>query len=230
MRIYTAITLDWNGNILHQESYEYKGPVAVCCGVPAEQKQLATEQTNYYQTLTNNANQEFGQASALAQEFANEFNPIFQAGPNQLGWSQAESNAINSQIVTSEGQATANALQASGLNTNALGGGNEVVPQGAVLQGRLATNVAGAEATATSQQNALIANYQQGNQNFTQAAQALGETPGFYSGATGAAGAATAGGSAAGQTESQIASEMEAPLSLLGSAMGAAGSVFEGKG
>lgn len=230
MRIYTKIVMDWNGNILERDGYDYSGPVALACGAPSGQQQLATEQAAYYQTLTNNANAEFGQASALAAQFMAEFGPIFEAGPNQKGWNAEETNAVNANIVTTEGQATQNAQRAAGTSTNALGGGNEYAPQGAVRQGKAAINVAGGQATSQSQQNALLADYQQGFQNFSQAASALQGIPSLYSGSTGAASAATSGGTAANTSYTDIAQESMAPLSLVGSALGATGAIFTGKG
>ena len=230
MKITTKISWAWDGTVLEHEFYEYSGPVALACGAPSGQTQLAQEQASYYQTLTANAQSEFGTASALAKQLSAEFGPIFQAGPNQLGWNAQEQNAVNANIVTTEGQATQNAQRAAGTSTNALGGGNEYVPQGAVRQGRAAINVAGGQATAQSQQNALLADYQQGFQNFSQAASALQGIPSLYSGSTGAAGAATGGGSAANATYTDVAQESMAPLSLVGSALGATGAIFADKG
>ena len=229
MRVTTKISWDWDGNILEHDSYDYKGPVALGCGAPSGQTQLASEQGAFYQQLTANASAEFGVASNLVAEFNKEFSPIFAAGPNQKGWNAEESNAINSNIVTTEGQATKNALQASMSSTNGLGGGNEYTPMGAVQEGKAAINVAGSQATAQSQQNALLQNYQQGFQNFEQASSALAGTPQMYSGSTSAAGAATGAGSATDTTYSNIASESMAPLSLVGAALGATGTAIGGK-
>jgi hypothetical protein len=227
--VITKLVFDWDGNVLEKESYPYAGAWATLCGAPSGQKQLAQEQANYYQTLTNNANAEFGQASTLAQNFINEFTPIFNAGPNQQGWNAAESNAVNSDIVTTEGQATKNALQAAGATTNALGGGNEYVPQGATSAIKNSINVAGSQATAQSQQNALLANYQQGFTNFETAASGLEGVPSLYSGSTSAAGTATGAGSAANQSYNAIAEEEMSPLSLISSALGATGAALSGK-
>ena len=230
MKITTRISWSWDGTLLEYEGYEYSGPVALACGAPSGQTELASEQASYYQTLTANAQAEFGQASALASKFMAEFGPIFQAGPNQKGWNATEENAVNANIVTTEGQATQNAQRAAGTSTNALGGGNEYVPQGAVRQGKAAINVAGGQATAQSQQNALLADYQQGYTNFTQAATALEGIPNLYGTSTGAASAATSGGTAANTSYTDIAQESMAPLSLVGSALGATGAIFAGKG
>ena len=223
MRIYTRVVIDWDGNVLEFDGYDYSGPVALACGAPAGQTQLASEQANFYQQLTQNATAEFGAASSLVSEFNKEYGPIFAAGPNQKGWNGAESAAINSNIVTGEGQATKNAMQASLGTTDALGGGNEYTPEGAVKEGKAAINVAGAQATAQSQQNALIQNYQQGFQNFELASSALGSTPQMYAGSSTAAGAATGAGSAADTSYSNIAAEDMSPLSLVGGALGASG-------
>ena len=226
MRITTKIVWAWDGTVLEHEWYEYHGPVALGCGASSGQKQLANEQSAFYQQLTANATAEFGAASSLVAEFNKEYGPIFAAGPNQKGWNAEESNAINSNIVNTEANATKNAQQASMKTTNALGGGNSYNPQGAVQEGKTAINVAGAQATAQSQQNALLQNYQQGFQNFEQASNALAGTPQMYSGSTSAAGAATGAGSATGTTYSNIAAESMAPLSLVGAALGGAGAMM----
>jgi hypothetical protein len=225
MRVYTKIIMDWDGNVLESESYEYNGPVAKCCGAPQGQQQLASAQSSYYNTLTSQAEAEYGLASSLASELKSEFDPIFAAGPSQKGWSAEEATAVNTNTLTTEGQATANALQASNLKTNALGGGNEYVPQGTVKELQTGINVSGAEATATAQQNNLIQNYEQGFKNYELAAQGLESVPSLYSGSTSAAGAANQGGSAAGQTYNEIAQEEYAPW---GAALGAASSVAAG--
>jgi hypothetical protein len=225
MKIHIKTTWDWQGNVLEDVWYEWSGPVERCCGAPSGQTALASAQSSYYGTLTSQAEQEFGQASALAAEFKSEFEPIFAAGPSQKGWSPEEATAVNTNTLTTEGQATANALQASNLKTNALGGGNEYVPQGTVKELQTGINVSGAEATATAQQNNLIQNYEQGFQNFEMAAQGLESIPSLYSGSTGAAGAATQSGAAAGQTYNEIAQESFAPW---GAALGAVSSVAAG--
>lgn len=226
MKITTKISWAWDGEILEHEFFEYAGPVALGCGAPAGQQQLATEQANYYQTLTQNAQSEFSQSSNLAADFLKEFNPILQAGPNQLGWNTQEAADVNSNIVTTEGQATRNAQQAAGTQVNGLGNGNEYTPQGASTAIKNSINVAGAQATAQSQQNAQLADYQQGFQNFETAASALSGTPNLYATSTGAAGAANTGGSAADTTYNNIATEEMSPLSLVSSALGAAGTAL----
>jgi hypothetical protein len=223
MRITTRVVFDIeSGKMLEWEGYDYFGPLILGCGAPQGQQNLAAAQSSYYNTLTSQAEQEFGQASALASEFKNEFEPIFAKGPSQQGWSPEEATAVNTNILTTEGQAVQNALQASNLKTNALGGGNEYVPQGTVKEMQTGVNVSGAEATAQAQQQALIQNYEQGFKNFEMAATGLGEIPALYSGSTGAAGAATQGGSAASQTYNEIAQESFAPW---GAALGAVGSL-----
>jgi len=225
MKIYTKIVWDWDGHVLESVSYEYSGPVALACGAPSGQTNLANQQANYYQTLTQNAQQEFGQASSLATEFMNEFEPIFAAGPDQLGWSPTVAANVNSNTVTTEGQATANAMKASNLTTNALGGGNEYTPSGAVKEGKTAINVTGAQTTASQQQSNLLADYQQGNANFNTAAAGLESIPNFYSGSTSASSAANSGGSAANSTFTDVAQESFAPL---GAALGAVGAAAGG--
>jgi hypothetical protein len=223
MKIHTKIMFDWDGNILEDVWYEYQGPLELCCDAEKQQQQaLATSQTNFYNTMANESDQIFGLGSQLATEFQQEFGPMFQAGPWQQGWNPAMAAAVNSNIVTTQGEATQNAINASLGQTNALGGGNEYTPQGATKEIQAGINVAGEEATAQEQNQALIQNYEQGNQNFWQATQALAGIPSMEaSGSTQMATAANQGGAAAGNTLQNIAQSESGWMNVAGAALGA---------
>jgi hypothetical protein len=225
MKIYTRIVLDWDGNILESDSYEYDGELALACGAPGPQKQLANLQSQYYQTLINEAQQVFGQTSYFAQQLSNEFETIFAAGPSQQGWSPEMASAINANIVTTGAEATRSATEAALARTSATGGGNEFVPSGAVGEEMAEIATTGAVNVASQQNQALVQNYMQGLQNWQFAAKGLAGIPGMLATGLSPAGAATQAGEAAGQTWNQIAQESFAPW---GAVIGAAGEALGG--
>jgi hypothetical protein len=137
---------------------------------------------------------------------AAKFQSIFNAGPNQQGFSTSELQNLNAQAV--EGTATnyAAAAKAVGEQTAAEGGGTNPLPSGA--QTELKEQVANSAAQNESQQETQIqgADYAQGLQNYQNAAGGLesiaaGENPLGYENAE------TQSGSAADTEENAIAQE-----------------------
>jgi hypothetical protein len=230
MRVTTKISYDWDGNVLEHDFYEYNGPVVMCCGPSAAQQGLANAQINAYNVATTQSQEQFGVAQELSAPLIAEFEPIVKAGPDQLGESPAESAAINANIINTQSQALKNTMQATGVNINAEGGGNEFVPQGTNKEIVAALNAQSAGTTAAEQTQALIQNYQLGNQNFWEASQALEGVPSMYGTANQAVGESTGAGSAAETTENQIAQESFAPISALASLGGAAAGMFSFSG
>jgi len=229
MKIYTRILLDIEtGKILESDSLEYSGLVELCCGASQQQTNLATAQSNFYNQMTQEANQIYGEGSQVASMFMSEFGPIFEAGPNQLGWSPAEAAAVNSQILTSGVEAISNAEKASVGQTNALSGGNEYTPQGAVKEIEAGINVSGQQQIASQQVSALEANYAQGLQNFNESASALSGIPSIMAGGTSTAQAATQSGAATGQTLQDINQAKSGWMNLAGAGLGAAGAIISG--
>ena len=221
MRVTTKLVMSWDGKVLEHNWYEYDGPVALACGATSAQTQLQNEQMSAYQTLQGYAQQEFGDASALFKDFQTDFAPIMNAGPNQFGESPAELAAINSNIVTTEGQAGRNAIQAANAGINAEGSGNEFVPQGQNAAIRAGINTSTEQATANAQQQNIVQGYNLGRQNWLTAAQELGGATQMFNPATSGSGAATGSGEAAGTTANQISQANMAPWSTLASVAGA---------
>jgi len=226
MKVITKAVLDIETMVwTSEESYPYTGPVALACGPSQQQKDLATAQINAYNTETADANQQMTQAANIQAEESAQWLPIFNAGPyvNFFQQNPAEWNAIMSNITTTEGQATQNALKATEGNINAEGGGNEFTPQGANQAAIQAINVTGAQATAGAQQNAQMQGYQEGATMFQQAGAALAGIPAEAAPVQGFMTASTGAGSSAETTENQIAQESMAPFQALTSMAGAIG-------
>lgn len=188
------------------------------------QEQLASEETQAYQQAQQLTAEQYANQQAIYAPMAAKFQSIFNAGPNQQGFSAGELENLNAQAV--EGTATnySQAAKAVGEQTAAEGGGTNPLPSGA--QTELKEQVATSAAQNESQQESQIqqADYSQGLANWQNAAGGLesiasGENPlGYEDAETGSAGAANT-------EENAIASE---DTGWISGVLGAAGSVGEG--
>ena len=224
MKITTKITISIaTGEVLEHEFYEYSGPVALACGATPGQQQLAHSQTSGYNTLVNQAQSQFGNASGVFQDLVSSFAPIVAAGPNQQGFSPAEVSAMNSQAITSTGQGYRNAKAAVGNAESAVGGGNTGDTSGGATVGEnlsLAENAA--NQTSSELNNITQQNYATGRQNYFNAASGLAGAPGVFGTANQAGQVATGAGEAAAGTQNQIASQNN---SWVGAVTGALGNI-----
>ena len=73
------------------------GQVAWCKGASSQQTDLANSQQNFYNTLSSDYSQQFANQNAILSTLQSSLNPIVQAGPNQFGFSTAETNNLNAQ-------------------------------------------------------------------------------------------------------------------------------------
>lgn len=194
----------------------------MCGGAPSGQKQLANSQAAYYDTLTKEAQDVFGKSSQIFGTLKDEYSPIFEAGPNQQGFSQAELDNLNSEAVTSTGQASKNVMEALNGKIGAEGGGNEFVPQGANRQLQEEADISAENQTSQELQQIKQAGYQQGYDQWKAAAAGLESAPGVFNPATEAASATTGAGSAADQTFTNVANESSSWMNLVGAGLGAA--------
>src|SRR6185437_10909364 len=110
-------------------------------GAPSGQKELASSQSAYYNNLTAEQQHLFGELDPIIADMKSEFEPIFNAGPSQKGFSQEELDNLNAEAVTATGQSYRNVSEALNSKIAGEGGGNEFVPQGAnkQLQAEVAT-------------------------------------------------------------------------------------------
>jgi len=227
MFIITKIVFDNLGREIEREGYEYFGPLALGCGASSQQESLEASQAAYYQTLQQNAQQEFGQASSVFNDIYQAMSPIVAAGPNQLGYSAGELATLDNAALTGTSQAYTGAAQ-SVRQQEAAAGGSNFVPSGATLQinSQLAGQAAAQEGSELNQ--IQQADYQQGSQNYWQASGDLASATGAYNPATSAAGEANTGGADAANTANQIAQENNSWMQAVSGAIGGAGSVIGG--
>lgn len=188
------------------------------------QTSLADEQLQAYQQAQQMTATEYADQQAIYAPMAAQFKSIFDMGPSQKGFSDAESNNLNSQAVAGTAQNYSAAAKAVGENLAAEGGGNTPVTVGG--QEEMKAQVAESAAANESAQETQIeeGNYEQGRQNWVNAGEGLesiaaGENPTAYENAE------TGAGSAAGTTEEQIAQEDN---SWINAAIGAAGAIGGG--
>jgi hypothetical protein len=184
-----------------------------------QQEDIATMQQYDQQQATQYANQ-----TALYAQVKSVLDPILNAGPNQQGFSAAELNTLNAQAVEGTAENYSAAGKAVGEATAAEGGGDNPLPSGAQTQ--LKQEVANSAAEQESSEETQIqgADYQQGQQNFTNAEQgemaiAAGENPLGYASAT------TNAEDTAGSEANAIAGEN---TSWINASIGAAGAIGAG--
>lgn len=210
------------GEVLYRDDYTYSGPVDKACGSSSQQNQIESSQQSFYNTLTAESQQVFGQGSALYANMLKVFQPIFDAGPNQKGFSPEESAALDTQATEGVASNYDKAATALGEQAAGAGGGNEYIPSGEAEQQKdeLASAAAGQE---SSEQNQILEdNYATGRENWEAAEQGLLGAGGVYSPATALFGQTTNAGSAASETADQIAQENNSWMGAVGGMLGAA--------
>lgn len=194
-------------------------------GPTAQQTELGDAQLQAYQQAATLTQQQYANQQAIYGPMATQFQSIFAKGPGQQGFTPEEDEELNAQAEEGTAENYGNAARAVGEATAAKGGGTNPLPTGAdsAIEGNIATSAAEEESQQENQINA--ANYGQGYNEWENAGQGLqaiaaGENPlGYESNET-------SSGSAAGTTESQIASEddswLNATIGAVGSAAGMA--------
>lgn len=187
------------------------------------QTTLENQQASFYTSLQSQDATVFGEDQNILNQVSATYSPILAAGPNQYGFSTAETNSLNT--TATEGVATdyANANKALQENQAAQGGGNTYLPSGVSAQQSESLASSAAQQQATEQQQILQAGYTQGNTDFNNATTAMLGTAGLLN-PDGSASTATSAGSAEGTTANQIASENESWMAPLIGAAGAIGS------
>ena len=212
-----------SGQILEKEGFWYEGPVSLCCGASAEQRQVFQMQKSAAQMLTSQAQQIFGSSSQIFSDLTSAFQPVLAAGPDQQGYSAAEMANLKSQAITQTGQAYKNAAQAAGERAAAAGGGVAVLPSGVTeaQRGNIATAGAAQTAQELSAINTESANL--GRQNWLAAAQVLSGAPSVYNAATSAGEAATGALSGAATTANQITQANQSWMQPVASILGGIG-------
>lgn len=159
------------------------------CGPSGAQKTLSNEQSQFFNELQASYSQNFGEQQAVLSSLNNALQPILEAGPNQPGFSAAETAALNSEAINATAANARNAEVVAGSSV----GGNTGVTTGGTKQ--LEAGIASeAGKNLSSEENQIgLTSAELGRQNFFNAEQGLAgiaslENPVPYAGASNTAG------------------------------------------
>lgn len=222
--------------LVEERSYDYVGPVALCClgvGASSGSKAINNETGAAYGQAINQATTEFGDANTAFNDLMTSMAPIAAAGPGQMGWTAAQSNAVNSQTINQTAAQYKNAAASVKNMIGAEGGGNVALPSGV----NIATEESLAEAGAQQESSALsantIANAEAGNANWKFAEGGLQKAPEVFSTANQAVGEEATMGKNALESQKVIDSApswQKIAMGALGDAAGMASSLIPGAG
>lgn len=150
------------------------------CGPSKAMKDLNNQVKAFAGQTAEEAQTIFGGASEIFNNLKTSLGNIVKGGPSQQGWSQAEINAVNSQIVDQAASSARNVKAATGNALAAIGGGNTVSPSGLEATVNLEANQ-GVEAEKSRQLNqAVVQNYETGRQNYFTAVGQEEALPGVF--------------------------------------------------
>lgn len=230
MKVYYQVYLEWDEALQRyvkspegEISEEYTGPVAMCCGASSQMKQIGSEQSSFFQQLTQQAGSVFGKASGVFNDLVKTFTPVVAAGPNQEGFSGAEKTAMFTMANEGTAQTYNKASAALEKGLAARGGGNAYIPSGAddQLRETLASSAAAQESNAKNQ--IVQEDYATGRDNWLKAAAGLSGATNVFNPVTGMNDSATSAGNAAEKTENEI---QQADNSWVGAVTGMAGGIL----
>jgi hypothetical protein len=192
------------------------------CGSTSSQNSIEQQQQQFMTTLQGESGTVFGQDSALYNDLIAQFKPIFEAGPDQQGYTKAELAQLNTSATTGVTQNYQAAEKAIREQDAAEGGGNEYVPSGQekAIEAGVTESAAGQEST--EQLQIEQASEEQGRANWLAATQGMLEAPSVMSEGASFAGQATNAGTAAANTANQIAQENQSWMGALGGMLGTA--------
>src|ERR1039458_2785521 len=198
------------------------------CGASSQQNQIEAAQQQFYSTLTSEYQTTFGENQAILGSLTSSFEPLLAGGINQIGFSDAELQTLQSQATTGTGQTYARAAAALGAQQGAEGGGTAYIPSGAKTQQQQQLAESAAQNESGINSNILASDYATGRSNYLEAASVLGGVAGQYN-PTGYANSATGAGNAAANTANQIAQADNSWMNLVGGSLGAAATAYAGK-
>lgn len=173
-------------------------------------KSLAGSQASFFQNLMSSYNTNFGEQQGIFSSITKALSPILEAGPDQSGFSAAESAALTGKAINSAAVQNRNAqvvaASSAGGNTGVTTGGQKQ------LQAKIASSVG--ENLSNTENQINLADKATGRQNFFNAEAGLAgvagmENPiGFAGQATGAGGQAFSAADANNKASNQWAADL----------------------
>lgn len=235
MKIYTRIEMQWDASLqqyvtVSEDSFDCpENGLALCKGASSSENSINQQQQQFQNTLQSDYGQQFANQSNILSSLTNSLSPTVAAGPNQFGYSTAQTNALNSTAIQGTAQAYNNAQKALQNQQAAQGGGNMQLPSGVASQNNATLASQGANQESSQLLGIQNAGYQQGNANYNNAVSALGGVSSQYN-PTGYASATTGAGSAAfgGASTIQQQNAASSPWSTIGGLLGGAAGSFLG--
>jgi hypothetical protein len=192
--------------------------------------QVAGQQQAFFNELQGAYGTAFSESQNILSNLTSGLTSIFQAGPNQSGFSAAQNTALQNQAINNSATAYRNAAQVAGAQA----GGNTGTGTGAqaALQSQIAATTGAGLSSNLNQIN--LANAQTGRENYWNAASALGGTANMLNPNQFANSANVAGKQAYGDVylNNQANSQMQADLGGVfgGAAMSALSGFSQGSG
>jgi len=223
MKIYTKVVWSMTtGEVLDRQWFEHSGTVDLLCGATQGQESMLSSQMGFYSTLQQNYGAMFGTESQIFKTLTNEFTPIFQAGPNQYGFSSAEDVALRSQATVGTAAEFAKAQNTLSTRQAAEGGGNVPVVAGSNAAENAKLLSAGAAQESAQQLGITEKGYEVGRENWAAAAEGLAGSGSVFNPSIGMANAANTGGADTANTANQIAQASNSWMGAIGGLAGVA--------
>jgi hypothetical protein len=186
-------TLKW----VFIETIPYNGNWAYCLGgATAGEKGIASDEAEFMSNLQGEQATQFANEQQAQQQIQSAWSPIVAGGAYQYGFSTAEDQQLQQNIVNQGAQATANTENAALLREQQQTGGAQSAPTGAQAAINAQVAATGAQQTATNLANEKLAGYEQGSKLFSEATGAE-ESVAQLANPNAYAGAATSAGNAA---------------------------------
>lgn len=195
-------------------------------GPSSQQTQTYNEQNAFYQQLSNEYSQVFGEQQNVLKRLQSNLQPIINAGPTQQAFSPQQLTSLNTTAqdqVANNYQSAEKSVQGQFANQSGV-----FVPSG--VEQSVAGGIASSAAQQlSSEQNQILQNgYQLGNQDYESAVGALSGVANMYN-PNGTAGAANSSGSEVGQTAQDITQSNNSWMNLVGGVLGGVGGAAVGK-
>jgi hypothetical protein len=164
------------------------------CSASSQQKSAADKLNTLTGSIMGQVSQVFGSDQSVFNNLMSANQGIVQGGPGQQGFTQAEVNAMNSQVINNNAAQFKNVAGVAKTAQSVGGGGNTALASGANTAQNEGIAEAAAANTAAGLNQVTQADYATGRQNFWEAQkgeQAAGQSfnnlPGIDTAATGAA-------------------------------------------
>ena len=198
------------------------------CGPSSALKSLAANATSFAGQVQQQATQIFGSASTVFNNLIGSVQSVVKGGPGQAGWGAAEASAVNSQILNNAAVSARNEKSAVGNAVAAIGGGNTVNPSGLETAVNLQTAQSVENAKSQQEEQATVANFQQGNQNYNAAVNEEMQLPKVFDASAAVDNAASSANQSATAAQTAVSSANNWWQPILGAAIGVGGDIATG--